>query len=166
MRFVLSPLLLLLRTFQSDIPPWLDQLSTVLTKDESPHTGYTFTPWAVSFTPLAQSTGKGDLDSTSHPRTILGIQAEEPCRCSVSEPGTRLGSPIWVLAQADDHLTSRKCPCSWPPHHSTTLSNVKLWGLTSNSRQPDIPKPSGRAMAVFRELMGKNDDEISGVPYL
>ena len=22
-----------------------------LTKDESPHTGYTFTPWVVSFTP-------------------------------------------------------------------------------------------------------------------
>ena len=32
---------------------WLGQLSTVLTKDESPHTGYTFTPWVVSFTPLA-----------------------------------------------------------------------------------------------------------------
>ena len=30
---------------------WLDQLSTVLTNDESPHTGYTFTPWVVSFTP-------------------------------------------------------------------------------------------------------------------
>ena len=24
---------------------------TDLTKDESPHTGYTFTPWVVSFTP-------------------------------------------------------------------------------------------------------------------
>ena len=32
---------------------WLGQLHTVLTKDESPHTGYTFTPWVVSFTPLA-----------------------------------------------------------------------------------------------------------------
>ena len=30
---------------------WLGQLRTVLTKDESPHTGYTFTPWVVSFTP-------------------------------------------------------------------------------------------------------------------
>ena len=30
---------------------WLGQLSSVLTKDESPHTGYTFTPWVVSFTP-------------------------------------------------------------------------------------------------------------------
>ena len=30
---------------------WLGQLSTVLTMDESPHTGYTFTPWVVSFTP-------------------------------------------------------------------------------------------------------------------
>ena len=30
---------------------WHGQLSTVLTKDESPHTGYTFTPWVVSFTP-------------------------------------------------------------------------------------------------------------------
>ena len=30
---------------------WLGQLSTVLTKDESPHTGYTFTPWVVFFTP-------------------------------------------------------------------------------------------------------------------
>ena len=30
---------------------WLGQLSTVLTKDKSPHTGYTFTPWVVSFTP-------------------------------------------------------------------------------------------------------------------
>ena len=30
---------------------WLGQLSTVLTKDESPHTGYTFTPWVVSFNP-------------------------------------------------------------------------------------------------------------------
>ena len=42
---VLSPLLLhplLLETFQ---------LSTVLTTDESPHKGYTFTPWVVSFTP-------------------------------------------------------------------------------------------------------------------
>ena len=29
---------------------WLGQLSTVLTKNESPHTGYTFTPWVVSFT--------------------------------------------------------------------------------------------------------------------
>ena len=29
----------------------LGQLSAVLTKDESPHTGYTFTPWVVSFTP-------------------------------------------------------------------------------------------------------------------
>ena len=58
LRFVLSPLLLhprLLETFQSDIPFsfWLGQLSSVLTKDESPHTGYTFTPWVVSFTPLA-----------------------------------------------------------------------------------------------------------------
>ena len=32
-------------------PSWLGQVSTVLTKDESPHTGYTFTPWVVSFTP-------------------------------------------------------------------------------------------------------------------
>ena len=30
---------------------WLGQLSTVLTKDESPHTGCAFTPWVVSFTP-------------------------------------------------------------------------------------------------------------------
>ena len=30
---------------------WLSQLRTVLTKAESPHTGYTFTPWVVSFTP-------------------------------------------------------------------------------------------------------------------
>ena len=30
---------------------WLGQLSTVLTKDESPHTGYTVTPWVVSLTP-------------------------------------------------------------------------------------------------------------------
>ena len=30
---------------------WLGQLSTVLIKDETPHTGYTFTPWVVSFTP-------------------------------------------------------------------------------------------------------------------
>ena len=29
---------------------WLGQLSTALTNDESPHTGYTFTPWVVSFT--------------------------------------------------------------------------------------------------------------------
>ena len=29
---------------------WLGQLSTVRTTDESPHTCYTFTPWAVSFT--------------------------------------------------------------------------------------------------------------------
>ena len=32
---------------------WLGQLSTVLTKDEIPLTGYTFTPWVVSFTPLS-----------------------------------------------------------------------------------------------------------------
>ena len=31
----------------------LGQLRTVLTKDESPHTGYIFTPWVVSFTPLS-----------------------------------------------------------------------------------------------------------------
>ena len=30
----------------------LGQLITVLTKDESPHTGYTFTPWVVSFTSI------------------------------------------------------------------------------------------------------------------
>ena len=30
---------------------WFGQLSTVLTKGESPHTGDTFTPWVVSFTP-------------------------------------------------------------------------------------------------------------------
>ena len=30
---------------------WLGQLRTVLTKDESPHTSYTFTPWVGSFTP-------------------------------------------------------------------------------------------------------------------
>ena len=30
----------------------LGQLSSVLPKDESPHTGYTFNPWVVSFTPL------------------------------------------------------------------------------------------------------------------
>ena len=56
LRFVLSPLLLLLRllgTFQSDIPFRLGQLSTVLTKDESPHTGYTFISWVVSLTPLS-----------------------------------------------------------------------------------------------------------------
>ena len=57
LRFVLSPLLLhprLLGTFQSDIPPFTltwPAIGTVLTKDESPHTGYTFTPWVVSFTP-------------------------------------------------------------------------------------------------------------------
>ena len=40
-------------SFQSDIhfSHWLGQLSTVLTKDESPLTGNTFTPWVVSFTP-------------------------------------------------------------------------------------------------------------------
>ena len=27
------------------------QLSTVLAKDQSPHAGYTFTPWVMSFTP-------------------------------------------------------------------------------------------------------------------
>ena len=30
---------------------WLCQFSTVLTKDESPHTGYTFTPWVVYLSP-------------------------------------------------------------------------------------------------------------------
>ena len=55
LRFVLSPLLLHLRLlgmFQSDIP-----LSTLTwpakhspNQDKSPHTGYTFTPWVVSFT--------------------------------------------------------------------------------------------------------------------
>ena len=30
---------------------WLGELRTVLTKEESPHTGYTFPPWVVSFTP-------------------------------------------------------------------------------------------------------------------
>ena len=57
-RFGLSPLLFLLRllgTFQSDIPlsRLIGQPTTVLTKDESPHTGYTFIPWVVSFTPLS-----------------------------------------------------------------------------------------------------------------
>ena len=50
LRFVLSPLLLRSsRIFH--FSHWLGQLSTVVTKDESPHTGYTFTPWVVSFTP-------------------------------------------------------------------------------------------------------------------
>ena len=56
LRFVLSPLLLhprLLgrssRTFH--FSHWHGQLSTVLTKDVSPHTGYIFTSWVVSFTP-------------------------------------------------------------------------------------------------------------------
>ena len=58
LRFVLSPLLLhprLLETFQSDIPlfTWLGQLSTVLTKDEALHKGYTFTPWGCLLLPLA-----------------------------------------------------------------------------------------------------------------
>ena len=44
---------------------WLGQLSTVLTKD----TGYTFTPWVVSFTPPStdRALGRRDLDFTSHP---------------------------------------------------------------------------------------------------
>ena len=54
-RFVLSPLplhLRLLGPFQIfHFSRWLGQLRIVLTKDESPHTGYTFTPWVVSFTP-------------------------------------------------------------------------------------------------------------------
>ena len=37
---------------QSDIPffYWLNQLSTILNKDESPLSGYNFITWAVSFT--------------------------------------------------------------------------------------------------------------------
>ena len=55
-RFELSPLLLHPRLLGRSsrifhFSRWLGQLSTVLTKDESPHTGYTFTPWVVSFTP-------------------------------------------------------------------------------------------------------------------
>ena len=45
---------------------WLGQLSTVLSKHESPHTGYTFTPWVVSYTP--PSRGRRHLDFTSHPK--------------------------------------------------------------------------------------------------
>ena len=54
---------------------WLGQLSTVLTKDESPHTGYIFTPWVVSFTPpRARSLGRRDLDFTSHPNDVIILQ--------------------------------------------------------------------------------------------
>ena len=56
LRFVLSPLYCICvcwgrsnRIFH--FSRWLGQLLTVLTKDESPHTGYTFTPWVMSFTP-------------------------------------------------------------------------------------------------------------------
>ena len=38
---------------------WLGQLLTVLTKDESPHTFYTFTPRVVSFTPHLGLSGWG-----------------------------------------------------------------------------------------------------------
>ena len=54
LRFVLSPLHLHLLAGSNPIfhfSRWLGQLSTVLTTDESPHTGYIFRPWVLSFTP-------------------------------------------------------------------------------------------------------------------
>ena len=67
---------------------WHGQLSTVLTKDESPHTGYTFTPWVVSFTPpRIEHLGRRDLDFTSHPND----DGEPWERFSESRPNSLVG---------------------------------------------------------------------------
>ena len=58
---------------------WLSQVSTVLTKDESPLTGYTFTAWVVSFTPPSMEHSVGGTSilrlirrtMESHMRRIL-----------------------------------------------------------------------------------------------
>ena len=101
---------------------WLGQLSTVLTKDESPHTGYTFTPWVVSFfySPQYRALGRRDLDFTSHPND----DGEPWERFSESRPNSLAGvvfknrvlnsghpSKYWPC-QYDDLLTPRKRPCS------------------------------------------------------
>ena len=40
----------------------LGQVRIIPTKDGSPHTGCTFTPWVVSFTPWHRAPGRRDLD--------------------------------------------------------------------------------------------------------
>ena len=97
---------------------------TDLTKDGSPRTGYTFTPWVVSFTPPSiehQAGGTSILRlfrrTVRAMRQILGIQTGQPGRCSDSEPGTQLRPPIQVLALPDDRLTS--CKRRAPNHHTT-----------------------------------------------
>ena len=67
---------------------WLGHLSTLfLTKDETPHTGYTLTPRLMSFTPPSiKQVGRRDLDFMSHPKDdgrFLVIQTKQPGRCSV-----------------------------------------------------------------------------------
>ena len=83
---------------------WLGQLSTVLTKDESPHTGYTFTPWVVSFTPPSIEQVRGtsilrlirtmmeshEKDYWNPDETALQVQ---PCRCLGTGYSTRATHP-------------------------------------------------------------------------
>ena len=81
---------------------------TVLTKDESPHTVCTFTPWVVSFTPPGiehQAGGNSILHLFGRMVENHGIDSRYP-------DGTQLGAPIQVLALLDDRLTSLKRPCS------------------------------------------------------
>ena len=56
---------------------WLGQLSTVLTKDESPHTGYTFTPWVVSFTPPSIEHQVGGTSILRLIRTTMGSHKKD-----------------------------------------------------------------------------------------
>ena len=50
-------------------------------------------------------------------RKILRMQAEQPDRCSVQEPGTQLGPPIQVLNLPDDRLALVSARA--PNHHTT-----------------------------------------------
>ena len=88
---------------------WLGQLSTVLTKGESPHTGYTFPLGRCFCSPNTRQEGPRfyvlSIWQWRAMRTSLGIETEQADSCSVSEPGTQLEPPIQVLALSDDRLS-------------------------------------------------------------
>ena len=84
---------------------WLGQLSTVLTKDESPHTGYTFIPMGGVFRAL----GRRDLDFTSHPND----DGEPWERFSESRPNSLAGVVFRnrVLNSGHNQVLA---PAGWP----------------------------------------------------
>ena len=80
---------------------------TGLTKDESPHRGYTFTPWVVSFySPWQRAPGRRDLDFTSLPK-----DSGEPWdRFSVSRLDSLAGVATRNRALYSGH-PSKNWPC-------------------------------------------------------